>query len=74
MRGAIMKDSAPPGIGLKRERREAENREEIKNLGGADWIILQGSMLWHKDPYVLSLSLGGEFVCCVWVMGERGGN
>lgn len=49
---------------------------EIKNLGrgGADWIIFQGSMLWHKDPYVLSLSLSGEFVCCLWVMGGRGGN
>lgn len=28
-----MKDSAPPGTGLKQEKREAENREEIKNLG-----------------------------------------
>lgn len=30
-------------------------------------------MLWHNDPYVLGLSLSGEFVCCLWVTGERGG-
>lgn len=73
MRGAIMEDPAPLGIGLKQERREREHREEIKNLLGGRGIILQGSMLWHKDPYVLSLSLSGEFVCYLWVMGERGG-
>lgn len=33
-RGAIMKDPAPPGTGLKRERREAKHWEEINNLGG----------------------------------------
>lgn len=70
-----MKDPAPPGTGLKQEMREAQHREEINNLGGGGvgWIISQGSMLWHNDPYVPSLSLSGEFVCCVWVMGERSG-
>lgn len=29
-----MKDPAPPGTGLKRERREAKHWEEINNLGG----------------------------------------
>lgn len=68
-----MKEPAPPGTGLKRESREADHREEINNLVGAGWIILQGSMLWHNDPYVLSLSLSGEFAFCLWVMGEIGG-
>lgn len=31
-------------------------------------------MFWHNDPYVFSLSLSGKFVCCLWVMGEKGGS
>lgn len=74
--GLLWRIQHPQALAWSRKGGKQRTGRRLRIWGGreADRIILQGSMLWHKDPYFLSSSLSGEFVFCLWVLGERGGN
>lgn len=68
-RGVIIKYPACPFNGWEKCDRKGGGKWE---WGRAEGIILQGSTLWHNDPYVSRLSLSSVFAGCLWVMGGRG--
>lgn len=63
-----MKDSAPPGIGLKQERREAENREEIKNLVGSRLDHFAGQHALAQGPLCPQFVI--EWRVCLLFVGD----